>query len=661
MKASETSLRPVIEGTKQYVVPLFQRTYTWDTREWDMLWRDVEEVSTTEDGRAHFIGSIVTMPTQSVPQGVAKYLLIDGQQRLTTVYILLAAIRDAARGQPGTLAAGIDDLLLTNRYETGNDALKLLPTQGDRQAFMEIMANAAEIQPGQIAKSYRFFERKLRGWPVGQLEAIRNAITERLTLVSITLDREDNPYLIFESLNAKGRPLSQSDLIRNYFFMRLPQDRQDTLYQSLWTPMEDALGADLTEYIRHFLMKDGVVVKQGDVYTVLKSNADQKKEPEEVIDYLKSLTRFASYYSMLLRPDSTSTEGIPQRLRRLNRIEVTTAYPLLLNFLDRRAEGSLADDEFAEILDVIENFLIRRFVCGVPTNPLNKIFPAVLVQAATFDSLVTGVKTSLRTRGYPKDAEFRDRLVSSNLYGGGDRIQKTKIILERLEASFANKEVVPFDSLTIEHVMPQTLTDWWREHLGQHWEVTHELLLNTLGNLTITAYNSPLSNRDMDDKRAIFATSHLDLNRYFTACVRWDEEAIRRRADSLAERALTIWPSFGPEANDAEGATSGVTGRTPIAVHILGQRFSVGTWRDVAQRTLEAIADLDEDRLVALTRQYPRFVGWDPSKFRSSRSLRNGLFMEVNLSAAAIHQFCVQATEGAEWSADEWRVDLADD
>lgn len=553
MKASETSLQKIIEGTIQYVVPLYQRTYSWDTKEWGVLWGDIAELCEEETPRKHFIGSIVTMPTQSVPEGVAKFLLIDGQQRMTTALLLLAAIRDRADEiKVGNLGMEVEHTLLRNMFKQGNDTYKLLPTQGDREAFTKIISKEAAADGSQVGKAYRFFAKSLRNSDY-DLAKLKQIVVTNLVLVSIVLDRDDNPHLIFESLNAKGRALSQADLIRNYFFMRIHVDQQDHLYQNLWKPMQDRLGDDLTECIRHFLMKDGAIVKQGEVYFALKGRADGRSSAE-VLDYLNELVRFAGHYAKLLHPEHEADPAVRERLLRLNRIEVTTAYPFFLNVYDDFAGGRVTRDEFIEVLDIVENFTIRRWVCAVPTYGLNKIFPPLYGQAKAHGSFVAGLRATLSTKNYPRDEDFRARITANKLYGPAERVTKTKLILERIEQSFGHKEVVDSASLTIEHVMPQTPSDWWQQHLGENWRGVHDLLLHSIGNLTLTGYNSPLSNDPFPTKKALLAKSHLELNRWFEKADAWGEQEIHQRADSLADRALSIWPYFGSEeASDPSG------------------------------------------------------------------------------------------------------------
>ena len=330
MKASETKFQSIIEGTQQYIAPLFQRAYSWGKKEWEVLWDDLIFLCENEEPKSHFIGSIVTIPTISVPEGVAKYLLIDGQQRLTTIFILLTLLRDTAKANGNEeLAAEIHQTMLVNYFKKGIDHYKLLPTQVDRSAFQSLLDVSRENIPSQILECYLFFNRKLKRGSVNLL-TLNKAITSRLSVVSIVLDRDDNPHLVFESLNAKGRVLTQADLIRNYFFMRIHVDKQEEVYSLYWHPMQEELDEDLTEFIRHFLMRNGVFVNKGDVYFTLKDRVSDR----DALDALKEIAFFAKHYQKLLNPSLEKNQELHKALTRLNRLEVTTTYPFLLNCYD---------------------------------------------------------------------------------------------------------------------------------------------------------------------------------------------------------------------------------------------------------------------------------------------------------------------------------------
>lgn len=555
MHAGETKIQTIIDSQRQYVIPLFQRPYSWESPQWTTLWQDLAELCEEENPRSHFIGSIVTMPSKSVPEGVTKYILIDGQQRLTTLLVLLAVIRDKARKQAGNLADKIEDLLLKNRHQEGKDVYKLLPTQVDRPAFCAVMDGAEPSTGAPITAAYEFYERRLRLNPEIELERLYNVIRNHLILVSIVLDKDDNPYLIFESLNAKGRPLTQADLIRNFFFMRLHVNLQEKMYADHWKPMQDRLGESLTEYIRHFLMRDGKVVRQSDVYYTLKQRIEDGSH-DDIVAYLQEVAEFSRYYAKLLRPTDEASPRIRERMDRLNRYEATTAYPFLLEVYHDVARKQLTEPDFAAILDILESFLIRRFICGVATSGLTKIFPALYTQARRNSSLVEGVRQVLGEKNFPRDQLFKEQFVLVKLYGG-DRSAKAKLILERLESSYKHKESVDPDALTIEHVLPRTPTDWWRQHLGEDWEAIHEEWLDTVGNLTLTGYNSELSNSDFPTKKEQLQKSHVELNKYFASVVTWDEQAIAQRGEALADRALQIWSDFARQDADGEGEAVG--------------------------------------------------------------------------------------------------------
>ena len=555
-----------------------------------------------------------------------------------------------------TLAPEIEQTLLKNLFKQGNDTYKVLPTQADREPFVLIMVGRPPSAENQIARAYRFFVKQLRNAPGLFLEKVKRVVVSNLIVVSIVLERDDNPHLIFESLNAKGLPLSQADLIRNYFFMRIHVDKQEQLYLQHWKPMQDRLGDGLTECIRHYLMKDGALVKQGEVYFALKERGDEKS-PTEIVDYLSEVARFAGYYAKLVDPQQEPSQRLRERMFRLNRIEVTVAYPFLLNIYADFEANKLSEAEFTTVLDLLENFMIRRWVCGVPTYGLNKIFPPLYAQARQRAGFIDGLKEVLLTKNYPRDLDFMSRLVSAKLYAPGERAAKVSILLERLEESFDHQEPVSLADLTVEHIMPQTLTGWWQEHLGQDWDDQHQLLLHTLGNLTLTGYNTPLSNDDFPQKRQILDQSHLELNRYFECVAEWRESSIRERADALAARCLSVWPYFGAAHDGSLDGPVAVTGSTPVAVRLLGERLPVSSSRDVAQFTCESIARLDDERFGEIAAQFPRFFARDSSGFRTSRQLSNGVFMMTHLSASALNRLCVQVTQAAGFSADDWRVE----
>lgn len=664
MKASETHLGKILEGNNQFVVPLFQRPYTWDESRWKVLWADLVELCEDETdsvrAKPHFMGSIVTVPTRSVPEGVTKFLLIDGQQRLTTLQVLLAALRDSARGLPGSLSEKLEKSHLVNQFEEGLDHFKLLPTQtnGDRKAFLALISGELQVDSdSRVAKAYAWFQKKLSSRGSPDAERLASIILRRLSLVSITLDHDDNPHLIFESLNYKGEPLTQGDLIRNYFLMRVPVAEQEKLFQICWEPMQLRLKDELSEFVRHFLMRQGTVVKKSDIYRTLKERTDEQA-PSGIASFLEELRRSAVHYHRLLDPAQELNPDLQPRLRRFERLEVSVAWPLLLNLYAEHDAGSLSISEFTAILDALENYFIRRFVCGVPTHGLNKTLTPLFHQAKTHLSLLDGVKAILAQRGYPSDTEFRHALINGRLYGVGERLPKAKLILESLERSLAGKEQVTTEPLTIEHIMPQTPTPWWEENLGDDWRETHELKLHTLGNLTLTGYNSELSNGDFTSKREFFAQSPVHLSRSIAKFEKWNVDALQQRGEELAELALRTWAYFGPtDSLFSNAATGGFTGKTPVATVVLGEKREASTWREVLQLTLEAVRDSAPDAFDAVAAEFPRLLSNDATKFRAPRLLNGSLHFETNLSAESIARYCQQIVVAAGYSAGEWSVE----
>ncbi len=664
MQASETKLQSIIEGTKQYVVPLFQRPYSWKKSEWETLWEDLVGLCESDNPRPHFMGSVVTMQMPGGPQGVAQFLLIDGQQRLTTIFILLAALRDVTRETQENLAEQINNTILVNTYEKDLSYYKLQPTQVDREAFYNIIRSESHktASESDITECYKFFEKKIRHnkSPIS-LSKIKIIICSNLSLVSVELNTDDDPYLVFESLNAKGRPLTQADLIRNYFFMRIRSESQESIYAKYWQPMQDLLSDNLTEFIRHYLTRTGVEVKQSEVYSKIKDEIRNYMNARDVISYLKNLHAFSEYYSRFLNPNRESHKNVRKYLWRLNRLEVATVYPFLLNCYDDWMKSKITEEDFISVLKILENFIIRRFVCNVQTRGLNRIFASLHSQVSkdanlVSDNFVEKLKSALQARNYPKDSEFRNRLVDVDLYSG-NRSRKGKFILESIEESFGHKEQVSFDELQIEHVMVQAIANnkAWKEELGDDWAITHDLFCHTLGNLTLTAYNQDMSDAPFKKKKQLYQISHLELNKYFQSKTSWRQEDIKERGNYLADIALQIWSYFGSDSAQLS-SSSRITGTTPRILNCFGREYSVKSWRDVLENTLNTLIDLDDDYFKEINQKYPRFVGWNEKEFRSTRQLSNGAFVEVNLSSDNIYTFCLKAIEATDLSVDDWNV-----
>jgi len=552
MKAGETPLFKMLEGTKQFVIPLFQRTYSWQKEDWETLWNDIVETYEMSDGHQHFLGSIVNKSLTSTPDNVSPYVVIDGQQRLTTLTLLLAALRDVVRVVEPQLANKLHGQYLTNAYVSGTDIYKVLPTQADRPEYFAVIDGHPTLnQASRVRQAYEYFHSTCSHTPKTDddqgidLKRLAGVITNGIELVNITLDEPDNEYRIFESLNAKGAPLTQADLLRNYFFMNIPpaNGQQDAVYSNVWLPMQQRLDGALEDFFRYQYLRDGVFVRQGDVYQEWKRRLDKLN----LVDYTDQLRHFdhaSQYYKRLIDPGTEPNPQIARRLTRLNRWGGQTMYPFLLYVYERCDKCEVDAAGMVEILRMIESFLVRRLFARVPTNALNRLFLRLSQQLPPGLDVVEGTHAALSDPGrrWPSDDEFRQAIQSYPLYLDS-RADQRKLVLEELDASFENKEaLMGYDKLTIEHIMPQTLTDQWRAELGPDADDVHRRHLHVLGNLTLTGYNPDLSNKPFTDKKELLSKSNVEMNKLVAKEPQWTKEQIVARGQQLAERALQSWP-----------------------------------------------------------------------------------------------------------------------
>ena len=554
MKAGQVVLQSLLDGKIQYRVPLFQRTYSWGEKGWNALWEDVLEIYAMEQPRNHFIGAVVTQPvSDDPPEGVKKYLLIDGQQRLTTLFIMLSCIRrEALRTGLHGLAEEILEACLVNKFASqGEEYIKLHPTQRDRQPFGLVITDQ-EVTDGdqRILKAFRYFSQRISDGDSDEnpfdLGKLKSYITDRLDLVSITLESEDSPHRIFESLNNTGMPLGASDLIRNLFFMNIPTEKDaEDAYNRLWLPMQEATANRLDGFFWRYLMMDGSLPRWDETFEEVKKRFGDGGA-EQAIESLEEYSKFARYFRWLcLLEDERLPSPLPPQIKRLNSWEVEVSYPFLMKSLDWEAEKIIDASDLLEVMEMVESFVVRRAVCNVPTNSLRRIFVGMSVQVkksvqADSSKFVASSRNYLLDNNWPSDDDFKESFMRFRLYSA--RTARARLILESLEDSFPRDGSVAITGdITIEHVMPQSLTPEWNDMLGSNASDIHSQWLHTPGNLTLTTRNPELSNASFSKKKMLLQPSKFSLTDSVLEQGRWDEDAIRARGEMLAEKAIHIW------------------------------------------------------------------------------------------------------------------------
>lgn len=549
MEASPAQVIQYFNGEKQNLIPLFQRPYSWRLANWKTLWDDVLVQYDADGKSAHFMGTIVSVPARSVPVGVNKYLIIDGQQRLTTVSILLAALRDTLDKNSSDR---IQEVYLTNRFRDPEDTLKFVPTQIDRDRYRAmILDRSIPDDQSLMSEAYFYFKNQLLHGADLNGDAIDCAkvlttLERALQVVMINLGDDDDPYLIFESLNFKGEPLTQADLVRNYILMRFRHSisaggEQERIYTKYWAPMEHRLDENITEFLRHYAMKGGDNVYKRGIYAATKSILKNMSEPADIEAELARMTNFSIIYAHILDPSIEPTPSIRKRLNNLKSLDVSTSYPLLLRLFDARQANGISVEDLEKCLGLVESFVVRRAVSAVPTNALNKLF-LQWVRQFPQENHVQWLQSAMSSGSggsrFPNNSEFGEKFKNYAQYGRG----YTRYVLLRLEEYFGHKERVDLTDVTIEHILPQTMTNEWRSEIGPQADAVHERLKDTFGNLSLTGYNTELGNLSFQDKKEKLANTHIELNRLVLDQERWDEAAINRRAEALFKIASTLWP-----------------------------------------------------------------------------------------------------------------------
>jgi len=559
VKATESTLQELLGGQKQYQVPLYQRTYSWGQPQLGQLWADITALAEDyQAGRSgsHFMGSLVLAPSPGIgPTGVQEWLVVDGQQRLTTLSLLLCAVRDHLAVEHPEQRDRLDELFLINKWNQAAARYKLLPTQADRAGYLACVDNGPDAGKDEgVGAAYRWFGATIRAGASGEdpqdIELLERVVTTGLSFVVITAHADDNVHRIFETLNNTGVRLTQGDLLRNYFFMRLPS-RGETVYNSVWLPMQDLLSSEELELLLwlDLVLRGDPRAKRNDLYRAQQQRLDAVRGEDELQAELESLFRRAQHLKIILSPAQEPHSGVRVRLEHLQAWGSQTAYPLVMHLLDLRDRQELDSDEVAEAMLHVESFLVRRMLVGRATNNLNRILTGIVAEMPTDRPVPDAVRAYLSgpRKYWTTDAQLRSALPSQNFYWTGRPTQRA-LVLRWLEESYASKEPAKLDYLTIEHVLPQTLTPEWTDVLTDDMvdeaspDELHKTLMHTLGNLTLTGYNAELSNRPFAEKRTLLSDSGLAMNREIAQHERWGRQQIHERAEALSARIIQLWP-----------------------------------------------------------------------------------------------------------------------
>lgn len=549
----------------QFVIPVYQRVYSWGERECLELWRDTMRAG--RDNQPHFIGSFLYTPEAQVSLvSMKRMLLIDGQQRMTTLSLMLSAFLDFIE-EDESRAAFLTDVrpkALRKRYLFNDDdyigeaRYRLVLSQDDRETLHALVSNCPlpASHSKTLVENKQFFCDKIhsKGFdPKAFWLGVNN-----LLIIDTSLDQNaDNAQLIFESMNSKGKPLMPIDLIRNFILMSLPSAKQADLYKNWWRPIEQVFGRDNETEFNAFiwywlwLKIPGQKPREDEAYQDFKTYVQDEhrdEDPEGLLGELKSYAR--RYACMFMRREKD--KELKERFDRIADLDVKPIRPLMLSLYTLwETTDRLPKDAFARLLDYIESFLFRRAVINRYSTGLNNFFAGMYRELETCANPEEYVTAMLLIHGkgmtayFPTDEDFAAELKTRDLY---NRFGKSRYYLERLENGTCPKEPIASGVYQIEHIMPQKIdgSPEWQSMLGDNWEDVHERLCNTLGNLTLTGYNLEYSNRPFQFKLDLvpggFKKSHLNLNESVAGCTTWDESAILARADMLASEALLVWP-----------------------------------------------------------------------------------------------------------------------
>ena len=659
MRGGDEYLTYIIEGKQtRFVIPVYQRNYDWKIEQCKRLFDDLQSVATTGMGE-HFFGSIV-----STREGDTR-VVIDGQQRITTVFILLAALVAQLRSPESDItsveaskADYIEGQFLVDTYHPDEQKLRLKLVKGDMGAFNAVVAGGVNLVEGSnVTRNYRYFLKRIADMPITG-DQLFDAV-KRLKIIDVQLDEHDDAQRVFESLNSTGLDLTEADKIRNFILMDLAEKEQESCYEEYWIPIERNTLGQVSDFVRYYLAaKMGKTPVVGRVYQsyvdyARRTYTSAQSGRLDTLAMLGDLRSFSERYGRCVSPDRDRSE-LDAVLYRLSLLQMGVVIPFSLNLLAALDNGTVSEIQAVECMEAVESYLFRRWSCGIPTNSLNKVFETLhgdamrgVAEGATYpDAMKYSLLHKTGTGRFPSDAEFRSSLATRDYYRIGNR----KLYLyDRLENGDSRERVDVVGGLrdgrfSVEHIMPQTLNASWRRALGDGFERVHEEWKDRIANLTITAYNSEYSNRDFATKRDMengFADSVFRMNKWVGDQETWGESELKSRQGMLEDRFVELWPSistsYQPTREVPDEASLGddteFTGRSIVSYSFMGDDTPVKTWKEMEVGVLRSLCDLDLGRLYTIS-EGSSFPGsaFEHEERQGFSKVSDGLFVKSSTS-----------------------------
>lgn len=629
-------------GKTIFEIPVFQRNYEWDKDQCEQLFKDL--IVAWQTNTDHFIGAIVYV-TETGNKMSHIYRIIDGQQRLTSLTLLLKALADVDEQDRDE----IEEEYLTNKYLDDNNHLKLKPVEHDYEAFSSVMNNMVGFdQASKVIDNYNYFRKLIKDSEINSAELYEAMNHFNMVYIELSSDaNEENPQVIFESLNSTGVSLSSSDLVRNFLLMKLDSQKQAELYKKYWVKIERMFATKtFAEFIRHYLIvKTHVSVKRNGVYNSYKDYFLSQGLSSEAA--LADLFKFASYYNQILNHKANDNK-FNKILEHINVMDSKVVFPYLMLLMNLLDAGETDQVEVNNLAHILESYLFRLKVCQLPTNGLNKIVVRLCDLSKENDNLKFRLLRLLKAN-FPDDRKLLDSLMEVDLYHQRNHLAKLSLIV--LE-EHRTRETINFDDAQVEHIMPQRLNAEWRLQVTNADKVK-EQYSGILGNLTLTKYNQEISNKSYSEKKEFYKDSNVSLTREVAEVYnKWGKDAIVNRTEKLTRELIRIFPMPDIKKISKEEVTReytidqspDVTGKKPVQITISENEYPVKTWRQMLITFLNDIWNKDSlnfDRIKE-NRQLSRML-FRPRN--APEKLENGTIVETNFSATVILAIITKISE----------------